>query len=81
MPTPPTATGRPTWHTGPRAVRAEFTTDGHAVVIRHDAQASWNADPWPVAVGGRPQEHPPLYPLTWPERVRILALIVHRAKH
>jgi hypothetical protein len=74
------ANGRPTWHIGPRAIRAEFTADGRAVVIRHDTQAGWSADPWTVAVGGRPQEYPSLYRLTWPERVRMLALAVHRTE-
>ncbi|WP_164836353.1 hypothetical protein [Actinacidiphila soli] len=50
------------------------------MVIRHDTQAGWSADPWPVAVGGRPQEYPSLYRLTWPERVRMLALAVHRTE-
>jgi hypothetical protein len=71
--------GRPTWHTGPRAIRAEFTADGHAVVIRHDAQASWSDIPWTVSIDGQPQEYPSMYRLTWPERVNRLALAVHRA--
>ncbi|WP_127359110.1 hypothetical protein [Actinacidiphila soli] len=74
------ANGRPTRHTGPRATRAEFTADGHAVVIRHDLQSSWSESPWTVTVDGQPQEYPPLYRLTWPERVRMLALTVHRAE-
>ncbi|WP_206305508.1 hypothetical protein, partial [Actinacidiphila soli] len=53
-----------------------------AVVQLHvaHAQASSSADPWTVTVDGQPQEYPSLYRLTWPERVRMLALTVHRAE-
>lgn len=73
------AEGRITDSVGPRAWRAEFTADGRPVIVRHDSQTY--SCPWSVTVDGQPQECPSTLHRTLPERVRLMALAVHRAAH
>ncbi|WP_033287069.1 hypothetical protein [Streptomyces sp. NRRL F-525] len=66
------------WSKGARALRTECTVDGHRAVIRYDSEI-YSPDCYTVTVDGEPQEVPSLYGRTSAERVRLLALTVHRA--
>ncbi|MGX9891415.1 hypothetical protein [Streptomyces sp. NPDC002276] len=66
------------WFRGPRALRTECTIAGRRAVIRYDGEI-YSPDCYTVTVDGLPQPVPSLYGSTSGERVRLLALTVHRA--
>ncbi|MFM9625108.1 hypothetical protein ACKI14_45210 [Streptomyces turgidiscabies] len=66
------------WGKGPRGIRTECTVAGRRAVIRYDGEI-YSPDCYTVTVDGQPQPVPSLYGRTSGERVRLLALTVHRA--
>ncbi|WP_330346662.1 hypothetical protein OG858_46975 (plasmid) [Streptomyces europaeiscabiei] len=76
--TPQSAEGLLLWDRGPLGIRTECEVDGHAVVIRYDGEII-SPDCYTVTVDGQPQEVPSLARRLLHERVRMLALAVHRA--
>ncbi|MGW1674574.1 hypothetical protein [Streptomyces sp. NPDC002324] len=75
--TPQSAEGLLLWGSGIGGIRTEFEADGRAVVIRYDDKII-SPDCYTVTVDGEPQEVPSLARRLLHEKVRLIALAVHR---